>query len=489
MALTWDELSRDAQLFYLKEHPKSKRRLTAKSKINKEDKAVRQLSSIIKKSPFRGKAFLAGGFVRDKILGRLSKDIDITVEAPSGGIDLANYISKKLKIHEPVIFPTFGTAKIQLPSGVEVEFVQTRNEEYVRGSRKPSTSFGTLQEDVERRDFTINTLLLDLTTGKTLDLTGKGMDDLREGIIRTPLDPNVTFQDDPLRILRSVRFAVKYDFKFADDVLPAVKNNAEELNHISRERIQEELNKMLATKKPSRALNVMLKTGVLHQFLPELERLVGVKQGKYHYTDAWNHTMDVLDRSNDMEVNKVPVDRLAALLHDIGKPQKMTVGDDSQPHFYEHEKASADIAEEVMKRLKYSNDVIDKVTKIIASHMRVHGSSQWSDATVRRFIRDMGLELDNVLNLIKADRASHHPDYASMVSITNLEQRIKELQSQKPVEKMVLPITGHEIMDVLKLQPGPAVGKAKEHLQNLLLDNPDMTKQQAIEALEKLKIV
>ena len=480
LSLKWDDLSIQQQKKYLSLHPKSKKRLTA---LNVVEQSVELLSSIVKDSPFKNKTFICGGYVRDKILGKPSKDIDITVAAPSGGIELANYISNTLNIREPVIFPTFGTAKIQLLNGHEVEFVQTRNEEYVRGNRKPSTSYGTLLEDVERRDFTINTLLEDLTTREIVDLTGKGIDDLKKGIVRTPLDPNITFADDPLRMLRAVRFATKYNFDFADDIIPALKTNADELQNISKERIQDELNKILMTEKPSRAFNIMLKTGLLKQFLPELVDLYGLKQGKYHYADAWGHTMDALDNSK-----RDPIVRLSALLHDVGKPKTLSFGEDGEPHFYGHEHESGEIAEVILKRLKYSNDVIDKVKKIVESHMRIRDSSTWSKGTLRRFIRDMGPELPEVLDLIEADRKSHHPKHNDLDSLNNLRQKIIDIQTEKPVESMILPVTGKEIMQILDLPQGSVVGKAKNYLQDLLLENPNMTKEQAIDSLKKFNI-
>jgi len=480
IALTWDDLSINQQKKYLNDHPKSKRKLTAKPKTSIEKNAVKLLGSIVKKSPFKNKTFLAGGYVRDKILGRPSKDIDIVVAKENGGIDLATYISNKLGIREPVIFPTFGTAKIQLPSGLEVEFVQTRNEEYMRGSRKPRTSFGTLNEDIERRDFTINTLLYDLTNDKILDLTGRGLSDLKKGLIKTPLDPNETFKDDPLRMLRAIRFATKYGFEFDENIIPAIKANSQELRHISKERIQDEFNKMLLTKKPSRALEIMRKTGLLKEFLPELLDLVDLEQGRYHYTDAWGHTMAALDYSKpDI------IDRLSALLHDIGKPAKFTRDEDGEPHFYQHEKASADMIKDILKNLKYSNDIIKQVAEIAGSHMRIVKSDTWRNSTVRRFIHDMGPNLEKVLALVEADRRSHHPKYVNLDSLNRLRGRIKEVQGEKPVDSLKSPLSGNEIMKILNIDSGPLVGKIKNKLQDELFENPKMTKEEAINFIYK----
>jgi poly(A) polymerase len=471
----WDRLTRLNQEKYLKSHPNSELRRTLKA--TKEQESVKLLESIVKKSPFRNKSFLAGGYVRDEILGRPSKDIDITVAEFDGGIKLAEYIAKQLDIREPVVFPTFGTAKIQLKNGVEVEFVQTRNEEYVQGSRKPETSYGTIQEDVERRDFTINTLLKDLTTGKILDLTGKGLQDLKDGIIRTPLDPDITFNEDSLRMMRCVRFSTKYNFKLADNIIPALQKNAHELQSISKERIRDELDKILLTKRPSIGMNLLKDTGLLKEFMPELLRLVGLEQGRHHYTDAWNHTMDVLDHT--------PPDlltRLGALLHDVGKPDTKSVTETGDVHFYKHDMESARIAKDVLTRMKYPNDMIDNVSKLADSHMKTIAVDNWNNPAIRRFVRDMGDLLPNVLDLTKADRKAHKG--ADLESFDRFIGRIEQLKKEAPIQTMKLPITGNEIMQILNIKQGPAIGKIVNFLNEKQLENPLMTKEEAVKLVK-----
>lgn len=483
----WESLSHDEQLKYLKLHPRSKLRPTR----TKEQRAVSLLSSIVRRSPFKGKAFLAGGYVRDELLGLKPKDIDVTVEALNGGIDLAEYMSNELDIRDPVIFPNFGTAKIELKSGVDVEFVQTRNEEYVRHSRKPKTTFGTLMEDVERRDFTINTLLKDLTTGKVLDLTGKGREDLKNGIIRTPLDPNITFKDDPLRMMRAIRFATKYNFKLDDNIIPAIKVNAEELQWISKERIRDELNKILMTKRPSQGFELMKETGLLEQVLPELSELVGVEQGKYHYTDAWRHTMQVLDNTQTVQDpdSGAPINRLAGLLHDISKPQTKSIKD-GEIHFYGHDAKSKEMAREILSRLRYSNKVIDDVSDIVGLHMRTVGSNSWNKPAIRRFIRDTEPLTDNLFDLLLADRKAHHPAKSDPASILALIKRVQDIKVETPVVRnLKLPITSQEIMSVLNIKPGPKVGLVRDYLTEELLENPDMTETEAVNKLKKKFLV
>lgn len=302
----------------------------------KENLTIELLKNTIKGSRFEGKAFIAGGFVRDTLLGKDSKDIDIVVELPDGGIDFANFITKKLKLHPPIIFPNYGTAKFDLKgiiykgedlSDQDIECVMTRKEQYHDGSRNPDVSPGTLKDDVDRRDFTVNSLLQDLSTGEILDLTGMGRDDLKRGIIRTPLDPNIIFKEDALRMLRAIRFTVKYDWDLPMFMIRAIKNNASLLKTISAERIQVELDKMLISGKPDTAIRLLQITGLYKYVIPELDDIIGLGQNEYHKDDALKHSLEVLKN-----VPPILKTRLSALFHDIGKGQtKSTI------HFIECE--------------------------------------------------------------------------------------------------------------------------------------------------------
>jgi tRNA nucleotidyltransferase/poly(A) polymerase len=263
---------------------------------NKEERAMEDLlSKIVKQSPFSGKVYIAGGYVRDKIMGIDSKDIDLVVELPQGGIKFAEWICKKYKVYKkgsnPVIFPTYGTAKFQLygvkhkgvnVGEIEIEAVMTRTEKYEKGNRKPEVKAGTLAQDVERRDFTVNSLLKDLTTGEIHDLTGMGKADIKRGVVQTPLNPDIIFAEDALRMLRAIRFTVKYGWDLPLFMIKAIKRNARMINSISNECIHEELNKMLVSKNPKQAIKLMKVTGLMKEVLPELELLIGLKQNKYH---------------------------------------------------------------------------------------------------------------------------------------------------------------------------------------------------------------
>jgi len=454
----------------------------------KEQTAVDLLSKLVKKSPYKGKVFLAGGYVRDELLGIDPKDIDLVVEMPDGGIEFAKWVTKELGIYSPsnpVIFPRFGTAKFNLRgikhegqdlSDIDVECVMTRKEKYMDASRKPEVSPGTLTQDVERRDFTVNSLLKDLTTGEVLDLTGMGKGDLKKGIVRTPLNPDIIFTEDPLRMLRAIRFTVKYGWNLPLFMIRAIKNNASKLNNISSERIQEELNKMLVTKSPDTAIRLLQITGLSKFVAPELDLLVGLKQNKYHKWDANKHTLEVLKNTPpDLKT------RLAALFHDIGKSTTKTVVD-NEIHFYEHEDVSADVAGDIMRRLKYPNDIIDAVVKTIRNHMRLKGAGVEgeiiSDKSLRKLQVDLGDHLEMTLDLMHADNLTHAGDYAMPKQIPGIRTRLKTVGV--PSAKIKLPIDGNDVMEALKLKPGPLIGKLMKVVEDAYLENPNLTRTDAL---------
>ncbi len=297
-----------------------------------ERAAEQYLSNLVKKSKWKGKVYIAGGYVRDELLGLDPKDIDLVVEFPQGGIKFAEWVTKKLGVYKkninPVVYPKFGTAQFRMKgvnykgydlSDIEIEVVMTRKEQYHTGSRKPDVSPGTLKDDVERRDFTVNSLLKDLTTGEILDLTGMGKSDIKKGIIRTPLNPDVIFKEDGLRMLRAIRFTVKYCWNLPLFMIKALKRNSSMLKTISAERIATELNKMLVSNAPDKAIRLLQMTGLNKYVAKELDDLKGLTQGQQHDKDVMSHTLDVLlNSSPDL------ITRLSALLHDIGKSKTKT---------------------------------------------------------------------------------------------------------------------------------------------------------------------
>tara|TARA_A100001037_G_scaffold106674_1_gene96965 strand:+ start:33133 stop:34575 length:1443 start_codon:yes stop_codon:yes gene_type:complete len=460
----------------------------------KENAALDYLKNLIKKSPYEGKVFLAGGAVRDELMGIDAKDLDFVINMKNGGIKFANWATKKMKNHKrgsnPVTFERFGTAKFNLVGiehngfkldDIDVECVMPRTEEYEDGSRKPKVGSGTLEDDVERRDFTTNSLLKNLSTGEILDLTGMGKSDIKKGIIRTPLDPDIIFSEDPLRMLRAVRFTMKYNWDLPWFMIKALKRNASKLKQISVERVQEELNKMLMTDSPDRAIRLLQVVGLSKYVFPELDKLIKLEQNKYHKEDAMQHTLTVVKGTP-----KNLVTRLMALFHDIGKEATKEVID-NEIHFYNHEKIGAEMTEKILKRLKYPNDIVDAVVKGVANHMKLkHGgpdSFGASDKTLRKFKVNMGEHLEDILNLIHADNIAHESGFDMPNQIEAIRKRLDSLGV--PQGKLKLPINGDDIKKKLKLKPGPVIGDLLRIVLDEYMENPKVTARKIWPKLEK----
>jgi poly(A) polymerase len=460
---------------------------------SKETSALEYLSKLIQNSPFAGKVFLAGGAVRDEILGKPVKDIDIVVAMPDGGIEFANWITRKIGAYRqganPVIYPRFGTAKFNLRganhngvdlSGVDIESVMTRGEKYETGSRKPEVVYADLKADAERRDLTVNSLFKDLVTGEIKDLTGRGISDIKNGVVRTPLDPDTTFSDDPLRMLRAVRFAVKYNWKMPLSLVKALKRNADQLKNISTERIQDEFNKILMTNQPDVGLRLLSYTGLNEYIVPELDMCRGVKQNEHHDKDVFDHILEV--------IKNTPPDltaRLSALFHDIAKPQTKSTGEDGRVHFYEHEDRGAEMAAQIMQRLKYSNETINSVSNIVQNHMRMktfgRDGEKATDKSLRKFMSALGDDLNSALMMMQSDNVSHKGSSAMPSQIPALKQRMETLASQQPSgARPVLPINGHDIMKALNIKPGPILKNILKAIEDVWYENPNLDAETAI---------
>ena len=404
------------------------------------------------------RAWLVGGYVRDQLLGRVPADPDVVVEGGSA-LELAARFAQLAGARPPVTFERFGTAQVTLPDHL-VEFVQARAESYPPDSRKPDVRPATLEEDLRRRDFTVNTLLMDFE-GRVDDRLGMAQADLQARVLRTPADPLQTFSDDPLRMLRAVRLAAQLGFDLAPDLLPAMHQMRDRLAPpvISVERIADELRKMLTSDRPRLALELLDAGGLLEVVLPELAACKGVAQGGYHTHDVFGHTL--------LAVERTPPDllvRLAALFHDVGKPAT-AAGDGS---FTGHELVGAALSRSALERLRYSNQEIDSVETLVRLHLRpVFYRSEWSDGAVRRLARDAGEQLEPLMLLARADLAASaypHPE-----KLDELEARLGAVLSEQP-SRLTSPIDGEDIMRALRLEPGPAVGRVKERLTELVLD-------------------
>lgn len=448
----------------------------------------------IRGTEWENKVFACGGYVRDQISGHDAKDLDIVVDAPNGGISFSNWITKKIGNYKidsnPVIFPKFGTSKFNLNgvihngidlTGFEIEAVMPRSEQYIAGSRKPEVQQSNLKGDAERRDTTFNSLFKNISTGEILDLTSKGKEDLKKGIIRTPIDPDKTFIDDPLRQLRVVRFYAKYGYNIPLYIIKSMKRNAAQLQNISSERIQAELNKMLVTTRPEKALKLLKITGLLDYIIPEFKLAYKMGQNKYHKHDVFQHSLEVLKNTKPNLIN-----RLMAALHDIGKTQTKTVVD-GEIHFYAHEKVGADMAREILTRLKYPSDIINAVVLGINNHMRLKQSGKEgelaTDKTLRKFTVDLGDHLESMLDVMSADNAAHEGNHTNPNQIPNIIKRIEQLKNTIPKKNDKLPVSGDDLKQ-LGLSPGPLYKELLDLVRDLRLENPNTSKEEYLEMIK-----
>lgn len=421
---------------------------------------IDKIRDATRNTEYEGRLYLVGGIVRDEIMGRpTTEDVDIVLEGDA--LELAQFLFEKgIADHRPVTYPRFGTAMISV-EGQSVELVSARRESYAPTSRKPDVELAGLYDDVLRRDFTINTLLENLHTGKILDLTGKALEDIRAKVIRTPTMPDKTFHDDPLRMLRAIRFAVRLGFDIEVETWQAIVRNAPRLKIISMERIRDEFVKILLSDSPARGLRMLKESGLLKEFAPEFLEMQGVTQDGGHIYDVWEHTLHALE-SLPKEAGLTL--RLAVLFHDIGKPRTKTTDSEGRIHFYGHEELGAQIAERVLNRLRFPNAEITRVARLVAMHMRIgEYRPEWKDAAVRRLMRDAGPDTPDLLALARADRRGSGP-HASIEGLDELEKRMEHILTSMPVHSLESPLNGREIMELLQIQPGPLVKEIKRFL-------------------------
>jgi poly(A) polymerase len=408
--------------------------------------------------------FLVGGCVRDELLDRPTHDLDLTTDARPPAIK--RLIDRAGAHAQYAIGEKFGTIG-GVFGDLIVEITTFRAEQYEPGSRKPAVEFGdSIHGDLSRRDFTINAMAMDVGSGELVDPFG-GREDLAAGVIRAVGVAADRFAEDPLRLLRAVRFAAQLGFRIEASTEAAIREQAASLSLISRERVAQELNRMLLAEPPSGPIRALCDLGLMEHAVPEVMPMRGMWQGGYHHKDVYEHTLLVLDRT--------PPDlilRWAALLHDIAKPRTRSV-QNGEIHFFAHETVGARMARRILSRLNMDRETIETVTLLVAMHLRANSyDADWTDGAVRRFMREAGESVDRLLVLSRADVTSQRPDKvrAAIRRVDELQHRIGEIRAQEDVAKITSPLDGLELMALFDRGPGPWIRPIKDRLLAAVID-------------------
>ena len=418
------------------------------------------------------KAFVVGGYIRDLILGAGKQDIDILVVGD--GTAFAEDLGRKLGVKDIIVYGNFGTANFKY-GDYDLEFVGARKESYKPESRNPEVVPSTFEDDISRRDFTINSIAVSINRdsfGEISDLYN-GIGDIFAGVLKTPLEPDTTFDDDPLRIMRAIRFAARFGFTVDPEVFEAMKRKASRLEIVSQERVTDEFLKILGGERPGDGLRLMYESGVMKIVFPEVDKLGGVDQiNEYHHKDVFYHTCLVVDN-----ISKATGDvwlRFAALVHDIAKPQTKRFVEGTGWTFHGHEELGARMMRGIFQRMKFPFVKINYIKKLVRLHLRPVALSNDSvtDSAIRRLIVEAGDDLDDLITLCRADITSKN-EYKVKTILANYDrvmQRVLEVREKDALRAFQSPVRGEEIMEVLRLKPGREVGIVKKAIEEAILE-------------------
>lgn len=453
------------------------------------------IHNIIQDTEFEQHVYVVGGSVRDLIMEKEIKDIDLVIDLPQGGVRFANFCEQNGLTGKVVIYETYGTAMFHFKKfpDDEIECVMTRGEKYTdSGSRNPVTEFAPIMEDASRRDLTINALYYNISKKKVEDLMGCGVQDIRNGVLRVPMEMvseqmvDQTFIDDPLRILRVLRFHTKLGFKISDETFNAMKRNVDRLSIITVERINTELCKILMSKNARQGIELINEIGAMKYVIPELEQCIGLGQNSYHFGDVWVHTMAVLENHCNLFEPDL-ICRLAALLHDIGKIECRTVDEHGRVHFYDHEFIGSDVAKRILQRLKFDNKTIDEVCFIIRNHMRAKGFEndcrKMKEKSINKFMYTCGNEerFIRTCQVIEADNLAHEKSHC----ITGQYARFVECVKTSKMFGYRLPINGDDVINEFGIEPGPIIKEILKQVMNNVYSNPDISRESCLKLMKQ----
>ena len=433
---------------------------------------------------------LVGGPVRDSLLGRLGNDLDFTTNARP---EDTKKILKKWATDVWDVGIKFGTIGAK-KDNVTYEITTYRADSYESDSRKPEVNFGdSIEGDLFRRDFTVNAMAIELTT-QTPEFIDphNGVTDLLKKVLRTPGTPELSFSDDPLRMLRAARFAAQLNFTISDDVMSAMKEMADRLSIISAERIRDEFIKTVMSDNPRLGITILVDTGLCEKFLPEIPKLRLEIDEHHHHKDVYEHTLTVVEQSIALEERLGGpnlVARLAALMHDVGKPKTRALIPGGGVSFHHHEVVGSRMTKERLKKLRFDHDVVEDVSQLVFLHLRFHGygDGAWTDSAVRRYVRDAGELLTHLHVLTRADCTTRNKKKAENLAThyNGLEERITQLMEQEELLKIRPDLDGHAIMKLLGIPAGPTIGKAYDYLLELRLEHGPLGEERAEDELRK----